>query len=355
MNILFLTYQGDLAGSTFSIAFLAKALAERGHNVYAGVRRESMLYELLEDSNVVLIPMVFKGRMDFANIRHIRDICVNNKIDIINAQSSKDRYTSIFAKKFFKLKAKLVHTRRQQPKSIGGLQNWFYKWGTSKVIVISNELKRSFVRMGFPEYHLHVIHNGIPFSRYLEWSDAEVTKLKHELNIDDEKFVIGCVSRLKNQWQIVKAVQLLNIKNIVLIFCGIEEKELPEVESNSNCNVMFRGNVPKEQILNYYKLFDVNILASTMDGFGLVLIEAMAMECPVIATNFGGIKDVVRDEYNGLLFNDGDIEQLKTNIVRIATENSLRAQLIEKGRDTALKEFTMESTARKYEELFGSL
>ena len=50
MNILFLTYQGDIAGSTNSISYLAKGLASIGHNVYVGCRRESLLYSMLSDT-----------------------------------------------------------------------------------------------------------------------------------------------------------------------------------------------------------------------------------------------------------------------------------------------------------------
>ena len=60
MNILFLTYQGDIAGSTNSISYLAKGLAEKGHNVYVGCRKESLLYEILSNTKVNLIGMKFK-------------------------------------------------------------------------------------------------------------------------------------------------------------------------------------------------------------------------------------------------------------------------------------------------------
>ena len=47
MNLLFLTYQGDMAGSTNSISFLTKGLADKGHQVYMGCRKESLLYKML--------------------------------------------------------------------------------------------------------------------------------------------------------------------------------------------------------------------------------------------------------------------------------------------------------------------
>ncbi|MDZ7371871.1 MAG: hypothetical protein ONB12_11935, partial [candidate division KSB1 bacterium] len=65
MNILFLTHQGGTAGSTYSIAYLARGLAERGHRVVVGCRRDVLLYELLLNSPVILCPMTFNGRFDF--------------------------------------------------------------------------------------------------------------------------------------------------------------------------------------------------------------------------------------------------------------------------------------------------
>lgn len=356
MNILILTYQGDLAGSTFSISYLAEALANRGHKVYVGLRRESLLYDLLNNSGVERIPMTFSSRFDRNNISTIRDVVKKHKIQIINAQSSLDRYTSIFATKWYHLPVKVVHTRRQNPKSVGGLQNLFYKWGTDKIVVISNELKKAFLKMGFKDRNLRVIHNGVPTDRYEEWSEERAAQLRMELEIKPEDTVIGCVSRLKNQDQILAALQRVDIDNLVMIFCGIEEEMVRDkIPIGSPVRLIFLGNIDKGEILDYYRIFDLNILASTMDGFGLVLVEAMAMECPVLATDFGGIKDVIQNGENGLLFEDGNIEELASKIKELIRDEKLRHKLIENGKDTAYNEFTMEKTAILHEQLFAEL
>ena len=116
MNILFLTYQGDIAGSTSSISYLAKGLAERGHNVYVGCRKESLLYEILSKTKVNLIEMKFKSKFDLKNMKHIKEIVNQYNIDIINAQSSKDRYNSIFSKCSFIMLRKVRISRSFLPK-----------------------------------------------------------------------------------------------------------------------------------------------------------------------------------------------------------------------------------------------
>ncbi len=355
MNILLITYQGSLTGSTNSIAFLAKGLADRGHTSVVGLRKDSLLDKLLEGSSVVREYMEFKGRLDFNNIEQIRVVVEKYNIQIINAQSSLDRYTTIFSKWKNRLNVKIYHTRRQPPKSIGGLQNYFYRWGTDKFIVISHELKRIFIEKGFPENHLHVIHNGIPAERYNQWSEGRVAELRHKFQLDPSQFIIGCVSRMKKQDQLIEAVKVLNDPEAVLIFAGAEEDRLkPHLDRFKLTNrVIFAGKVPPEDILNYYRLFDVQVLPSITDGFGLVLLEAMAMQCPVIATDFGGIKDVVRDGVNGLLFENENINQLVDHLKKIRNPD-LREVLIKNGVKTAYEEFSIEKTVDGYEQFFKS-
>ena len=357
MNILLLTYEGGMAGSTNSISFLALGLAKNGHNVYVGCRSESLLYSLLKNSSVQLVPMKFRGRFSIADVLFLRRIVKKFDIQIVNAQSSKDRYTSIFTGWLCAGRALVVHTRRQRPRSIGGpVQNWFYIKGTHKVVVISNELKKVFVANGYPPSHLEVIYNGTPASQYEVVASEKVSSLRNRLGVKEGDRVIGCVSRMKEQEQLIKALALLP-SDIKVVFAGIKPGSLDKfvrlygVENE----VIYAGILDRTEVLNLYKLLDVNVLASTMDGFGLVLVEAMALETPVVATNAYGIKDVVAHEVNGLLFENGDINALAAHILRVLNDHSLRNRLIENGKKTAFETFSIERTINAYESLFSNL
>ena len=325
MNILLITYQGDMAGSTNSISYLAKGLAERGHTVVVGMRKEALLWQLLEGTKVIRIPMTFRNKIDHNNIRHIAAIVKKYKIQIINAQSSIDRYTTIFARWFYNLNCKIVHTRRQTPLSIGGIiQNTFYIKGTDKIIVVSDRLKEIFIQKGFPPKHLHVIYNGIPIKRYKnEVSEKKVEALRKKYNIKTTDRVIGCISRYKRQEQIIQALPYLDEK-IKVLFVGCEKEDLQKhIDKVTFKNeLIFAGKISPDEVLNHYKLMDVNVLPSITDGFGLVLVEAMAMGIPVIGTQFAGIISVLKEnEQNGLLFEDNNIPQLVEKLKKFYTIN----------------------------------
>ncbi len=355
MKVLFLTHQGDLAGSTNSIFYLADGLAQRGHQVFVGCRRESLLYQLLKDSTAEAVAMTFRGRLDLDNMKQIRDIVLKEGIDVINAQSSLDRYTSGLSRWIFRLPVALIHTRRQMPKSTGlFLQNWYYTASTSCIVAVSGGVKSALVSLGIPSDHIKVIKNGTPKSKYVLEDQALAVQIRERLGLPGRAVVIGCISRRKNQEQLLEAYA--NLKSDVwLVFVGIEEDDgLKEIELSpeQRSRVIYTGMVPREQVLYYHQLFTMEVLASTMEGLSQSLLEAMALGIPVIATNAAGNPDLISHGQNGLLFEDGDIMGLADSIERLINDKEIRQSLITQGRKTALEEFEIERVIDRYETLF---
>ena len=357
MNILIITFQGDYSGATNSITYLSEGLANKGHNVYVGCRVESLLYKNLENSRAKLIPMTFTGKLDRVNMRQIRDAVKTYNIELINAQSSQDRYTSILAKWIYKLNVKIVHTRRQTPLSIGGwFQNQFYVKGTNKIVTVSNELKKTFVKKGIPENHISVIFNGTPAEKFKHVKEEDIQILRKKFNISENEVVIGCVSRMKKQDQLIRAMAYLD-PSYTVMFVGVEPGSLDALarELNIKNRILYAGIVDSKSVISYYPLFKVDILPSTSDGFGLVLVEAMAMGTPVIGTRYEGIIDVIEDGESGFLFEDGNSKDLAEKIERVLTDQALREKFIANGKIAALQKFSMERTIGEYEKLFAEL
>lgn len=358
LNILFLTHQGGMAGSTYSITYLAKGLADLGHNVFAGLREEMPIWKLIEHPGVTRIPMRINGKFDFDNWREIRDVVREHNIQVINAQSSHDRYTSIFANWWYNLGVKIVHTRRQMPMSGGGpLQLFLYNKKTDGVVAVSNQVKNGLVKVGFKKNHIKVIHNGTPTQKYDHIDLEKVEFLRQKFDIKPSDFVLGCVSRMKNQVQIFHALTKIQ-EPIKVIFCGISPNK--EIETLMDLfpvkhQIFFEGKVRPTDILNYYKLFDAKILASTMEGLSQSLLEAMALEVPVIATAFAGNLDLIQTGENGLLFADGDIDQIVNSILELKHSEPLREKLTLAGKHTALETFNIENTISNYEQYFSDL
>jgi glycosyltransferase involved in cell wall biosynthesis len=359
MNILLITNEGyNGTGSTYSIAALATGLANRGHIVVVGCRAGSLLYQLVaEENKAIPVAMNFHSKISPKNIREIRDTVLKYNIQIINAQSTIDRYTTFFAKLFFNLNVLIVHTRRQTPRSDGGaLQRWFYTRITEKIIVVGNELKNIMVQKGYPEKHIQVIRNGIDTKVFQHYNNHVVDELrkKHGLAYSDK--VLGCVSRLKKQEQIIKALKYLD-PEIKIIFLGIKPGTLDTIIASEGIKnqVIYAGTVDKKTLMNYYRLFDLVILASVTEGFTLTLVESMGSGVPVVGTRAAGIIDVLDNEKFGLWFEDGNINQLVEKIKQVLYDENTRKRLIHNGLEAASKGYTLDKTLDQYEEFFAYL
>ena len=107
----------------------------------------------------------------------------------------------------------------------------------------------------------------------------------------------------------------------------------------------FIGSVPYEILKDYYKNTLVTILPSECrESFGYVIIESLAFGTPVIASNIGGIKEIIKDEYNGLLFEPGSQIELEESIKKITQDNILWKKIRRNARFNFLSKHNMDSS-----------
>lgn len=232
---------------------------------------------------------------------------------------------------------------------------------TDVVVNISNFERDNELKYGVkPKKYIKVIYNGIDLERYKVKYNTE--KIKKELHIIDGAFVIGMVARIsesKSPECFIKAAEMLKEKlnNCYFILVGDGELRL-EIESliikyGLKDNFLITGwtnEVPK-----YISLFDVGVLTSKWEGFGLVLAEYMADKKPVVAFNSGGISDVVENNYNGLLFDYGDIKNFCDAVIRLKSDYQLREKLIRNGYKVVNEKFNVKRVAKEHEELYFDL
>jgi glycosyltransferase involved in cell wall biosynthesis len=338
---------------------LARGLAERGHAVWLGCREESLLYQLLADSQVKRVAMRFKGKMDLPNAKAIASLVKAEQIQIINAQSSWDRYTSIWAKWLYVPQVKVVHTRRQRPLSSGGwLQNLIYNKGADGFVAVSHSVATQLKALGLKEEKIKVIFNGTPAEKYTGLSQSVSDALGAGLQLSRDVFTIGCISRKKQQEQLLAALVLLPFATQI-IFVGIQRTELPEplirdAEKDGH-TLYFLGEVSSHEVLHYYGLLDVSVLPSTMEGLSQSLLEAMALGVPVIATDAGGNPDLITHEHNGWLFEEGNVAQLASLIHSVKNEPEKLISVVANARARALESFSLSRTIEAYEEYFADL
>ena len=114
--------------------------------------------------------------------------------------------------------------------------------------------------------------------------------------------------------------------------------------------ITFIGNVPLvEEALIGADLF---LLPSETESFGLAALEALSCEVPVIATDVGGLPEVVRDGENGYLFPVGDVDSMARAAIKLLNNEDLRRRLGTAGRRWAIEQFEESAIVERYRRIY---
>jgi glycosyltransferase involved in cell wall biosynthesis len=204
----------------------------------------------------------------------------------------------------------------------------------------------------FPSTNIRVLYNSIDAEQNSQLLSR--TQARSALGISEDAFVLGCVARLhakKNHTLLLEAFaqveKFMPAANIVLIGDGPLETSLREQVSALGLNdkVVFCGFV--NEASRYYKAFDVFVLTSTVETFGVVLLESMVAGVPVIASRVGGVPEVVGSV--GLLFDSGSADQLAVCMRQVYAEFCAnKSPPVDKMRAWVEQNFSITAVSQKF-------
>lgn len=236
---------------------------------------------------------------------------------------------------------------------------------TDKAIAVSESVKKSCInkrRIGKDK--TFVIHNGIPLQDFVPPEKDLVQKERKRLGIESDFKVIGTVAKLREEkgtrYFIESAVKVLEIfpKTILLIAGdGPLMEELKNLSDRLGIadRVVFAGF--RNDIPLILSIIDIFVVPSITEGSPLALMEAMAMGKPIVATNVGGIVEILKDGDTGLLVPSRDPEAIAGKIVHLFRNEAETRKLGLRAREEAEK-YDIESHVQKlaghYNELIAS-
>jgi len=206
---------------------------------------------------------------------------------------------------------------------------------------------------GFPKDRVQTLYNAIDVAE-VEAGQLDKKKARQFLGLDEKTFIVGNVGRLhpdKDQATLIKAFAEFNKRapssQLVILGSGRLESELKNLslELGVDKQVLFLGQV--ENAVNYYRAFDLFVLSSDKEPFGLVLLEAMVARVPVVATSCGGAVEVV--DGAGSLFEFGDFVELSKLMGVTQAEDS--ADTINKAYYKVQHEYSIKSVERIFNKL----
>ena len=262
----------------------------------------------------------------FLRVNALKKILKDLNPNIIHVRSRVPAWLVYFANK--KLNIKVVSTVHGF-NSVGFYSSIMQK--ADAVICVSNSIKE-YIQKHYQtsENKITVIPRGIDLELFNPKNIDEtfIENFKKEFDLKD-KFVVssvGRVTQLKDYETFIKAILLVKkeIPNIVgLIVGGVRSDKEDYLNSLKSLikqldledNIIFTGS--QSQIEQIYALSDLVISSSKKpESFGRAVAEAICMNKPVIATNHGGVKDIIIENVNGFFFEVGDDKELANNILK---------------------------------------
>jgi glycosyltransferase involved in cell wall biosynthesis len=350
MRIVFISSSTTLSGGTRQAAYLAKGLAEKGHDVSFLVPKGAEIMEIEPDVDWRTLP---DSRLRW-----------KSAIDEAVAGSGQPAVVHAFHNKAVKALAWWGLFRGKRPIITLGHRGVVYRpgnplpyWSPGVDAFTANSWACAGVlkKIGVSKKRLHVVYNGLPDNRTTpEKTRAE---MRGSLGLPHDAKVIGTVAGdkpVKGVEVLIKAFAALTGKpRLVLVGARAarwsDMLEKLQVSGRAICT----GRV--ENIADHMQLFDVFVLPSLSESMPNTLIEAIRMGLPAIATRVGGVPELV--EENGLLVPSGDHAALATAMQEILGHDKRRAAMAAMSRKMAPRfslEHKVERSLRVYAQVMES-
>ena len=381
-NILFLYAGAEMYGADKVMLDLITRLDKSKYHPYVILPTDGVLVDALKkneiDVEVMLYPIMRrkyfnpKGIIEyFFNLKKYTSIiekyAKDKKIDLIHTNTAATLEGSFVARRLHIPQLWSIHEIIVSPKMMYIFTSKLISKYSSSTITDSGAVKRHLDASGFfKKNDVKVIYNGVDANRFNPNVSCEY--LYTEWNIPRNAKVIGMMGRVnswKGQHDFLKAVNIILEKysDVYAVFVGAafdgeewREKELADAIAISPYKDRIINKGYRTDSEGIYKLFDVFVLPSTNpDPLPTVVLENMATGNPIVGYRHGGICEMVKEGYNGLLAEVKNPKDLAAKIEMLLVDDELRYKMGSNSRTRLLENFSIESYVKNYSDEYDRL
>ncbi|PLX22764.1 MAG: glycosyltransferase family 1 protein [Marinilabiliales bacterium] len=334
---------------------IATRLHLKGYKIIVITNKKSELYLKLAETDIKTYPIKISN-FSFLNpfkVKSVSQILKKEKVSTIIINLPSDLKVAGPASRKAEV-SKIIYRRGSAIPIKNKLSNRIlFKKYIDEIIANSEATKNTILSKNpnlFDKNKIKIIYNGIILDKK-DTTEPIYNRQKDELIIGNagrfvrqknHSFLIRLASKLKNEG--------INFK-ILLAGSG---KLQPEIEGlakelNVDDQIIFTGFV--ENIKSFMESIDIYVLPSFWEGFGYVLVEAMACKKPVIAFNLSSNPEIIANKTTGFLVEENDLEALTEKIKLLAEDSELRAKMGLEGEKRVKKLFLMDRVVEEIEKI----
>lgn len=368
IHILFVMDGMEFGGGERVFVQLAAGLKDR-YQLSAATMAGMKFEETLKSLGVQTYPVDMGSQLSFKPVYKIFDIIKKNKVDFIHSQGARADFFARVAGRIAGIPYNICTIATPIEKfDIGVLRKGIYRFidrltesSVDRFIVVSDSLEKLLTsKRGISAKRVVKIHNGIELHKYHPAYNSG--KLRIELGISQDVPLIGSIGRIiwsKGLEYLIEATKEIFIlypqarllivgegpfKNKLVLKC----KKLGIIN-----NVIFTGFI--NDIREILSSIDLLVFPSLSEGFPMVVLEAMAMGKPIVATRIDGITEQISDGKEGLLVPPKDPSALAEAVSKLIGNRKLAKSMGLAARKKAEAEFSVEKMIAETEKVYQSL
>lgn len=360
MNILYLTNHLNVGGISSYLLNLTQGLKKEGHSIYiassGGELEEEFRHGGINLSNIPLKTKCEISPKVFLSFLKLVPVIRQKQIDILHANT---RVTSMLASllsRFTKVPYVVTCHGFFKPKLA---RNILPLWG-KLVIAISGSVQEHLVNdFGVNKNKIRLVYNGIDLDKLSVVESSNKLERKKALGLKDGP-VVGIIARLSDVKghkflieAISRVVRSINTIQLFIIGEGKEEQKLHTQVKNLGLesNVVFIRSLKGS--LKALSAIDIFAMPSLQEGLGLSIMEAMGFGLPIIASDVGGIRNLIKDDYDGRLVKPQDVEGLSNAIIELLQNKDKAETLAVNARNTISSKFSLQKMILETKEVYS--
>lgn len=313
--------------------------------------------------NVDLISIPDHGPLDWRVVPRMLDLCRRERVNVWHGHDYKTNALGLLLKRFWPMRlVTTVHgwVERTWKTPLYYLVDRLSLRCYEKVICVSGDLEQACRRAGVPSSRCELLENGIDLSDYRR--TQTIQEAKQALGIPAHRILIGAVGRLSREKGfdlLIRAVdQLLRTcLDIELLIAGegSEKEPLEKLIAELNLRERVRLLGYRPDLRSTYEAMDIFALSSLREGLPNVLLEALAVGVPVVATRINGVPRVIENDVNGSLVEAGSVDSLAGALQNLVADKACRERFSLAGPQTVAQQFSFGQRMDKLRRIYDAL
>jgi glycosyltransferase involved in cell wall biosynthesis len=356
MRIVFLDSGTEWRGGQYQVLHLALELQKRGHELLLVCQKPSPLHSRARQKGLTVEAVRMRGDLDFRAWVRTAGILRMFKPDLVHAHTGRGHAVGLGATFFQDVEAFVVTRRVATPLKITFINRIKYSRLVSAFVAISEHVAEMLRAAGVPSSRVRVIPSAVA----LEEFEAGEGQGGGSGVPEGAPIVVnvGSLSKEKAQQDVLRVASIVAKAvpgvRFQIAGAGPLRSRLEKISRDLGLNSVveflgFRDDVP-----SLMKAASVFLFPSESEGLGSAALQAMAAGLPVVATDSGGVRDIVKHGETGFIFARRDVASMADAVVRLLKDHDLSAGMGAKAR-LAAAEYSFQHCCSLHEELYAEL